>query len=294
MKYFTVLVMLLVLSLIFHNEVIAGTGTGLLLWYQTLIPALLPFILITNALSETNSYEAAAVKFRNTVQNIYVWIAIILGNLCGYPIGGKIINDFTDKGYLTPDRSNHLLALSSQASPMFLIGYVYPHILEQAIPLPVFLLLIYAPILPYYFIKKHIIAGEYPQKTEPSGHAKAPNVSNTFLQAVRIMVIIGIYVMLFSILLEICIPRITYLPASCALAFLEITTGLKLLKTLPLPPVLSISLIMTLSAFGGLCSAYQIKGVLTYPHASIKKYLLDKMLLSAGTFLLTYIYLSFF
>lgn len=140
--------LLLLLLLIFHSETIAGTQNGLLLWYQTLIPSLLPFILITNALSETNAYQAITLHLKKQPSNcIYEIMAIILGNLCGYPIGGKLINDFARNHYLTPERANKLLSLSSQASPMFLIGYVHLHILKNSIPLPVFLISIYLPVL---------------------------------------------------------------------------------------------------------------------------------------------------
>ena len=117
------------------------------------------------------------------------------------------------------------------------------------------------------------------------------NPSESFLQAVRIMVIIGIYVMIFSILLSILIPRSSSVHFKCALSFLEITTGLKLLCSLPLSTKTQICLIMSLSSFGGLSSAFQIMGVLLYNNNSIKKYLRDKIILSAGTLLLTLIYL---
>lgn len=86
MKRFVTILLLLFCSLCFHNAVITGTKNGLLLWYQTLIPALLPFLLITNALSETGSYHALSSHIGKPLSSrLYEWIAILLGNLCGYP-----------------------------------------------------------------------------------------------------------------------------------------------------------------------------------------------------------------
>lgn len=292
MLLFISILILLLLLLIFHNAVINGTQNGLLLWYQTLIPSLLPFLLLTNALSETNAYQAFASHFqKHKPKLIYESLAIILGNLCGYPIGGKIINDFVSNQHISSKRANKILALSSQASPMFLIGYVHMHILKNLIPLPVFLLCIYIPVLlafPHLYKNK--------KSTNQVSYAvrqKKIFICDTFMHAVETMVIIGMYVIIFSILLEIAMPYCHNDITAVCLSFLEITTGLKLLSSLELPPDIKIGLICALSSFGGICSAFQIKGVLNYENAGIKKYLLDKLLLSSGTFLLALLYLSF-
>lgn len=295
MKNFISMIFLLILLLVFHNETIAGTQNGLLLWYQTLIPSLLPFILITNALSETNAYQSVTMLFRNHPSNrIYEIMAIAFGNLCGYPIGGKIINDFVKSGYLSPNRANKLLSLSSQASPMFLIGYVHLHILKNEIPLFVFLLSIYLPVLIFYPLFLYNDKNDTISCNQATSRYQNSCVCDTFLHAVQIMVMIGMYVIIFSIFLEIVLPFCNFTPAKLLLSFCEITTGLKLLNSLPLSTYFKISFLCALSSFGGLCSAFQIKGVLHYPNANIKKYLLDKVFLSTGTFLIIFCYLNFF
>ena len=292
MKQFIFILSLLFLLLIFHEETVAGTQNGLLLWYQVLIPSLLPFILVTNALSETNAYQAAALKFKKLFHGrIYHIMAVFLGNLCGYPIGGKILNDFVANRYITPEDANRLLSLSSQASPMFLIGYVYVHIIQKQLPLWIFLLGIYLPVILYYPFLKTIQGDKTVTITHYSSHSVC--ITDTFLHAVRTMVMIGMYVIIFSILLCILLPFCIHTPSRFLLSFLEITTGLKLMQSLPLSDSLRLSCLCALSAFGGLCSAFQIRGVLTFPEAGIKKYLLDKLVLSAGTFLIIWFYCNF-
>lgn len=290
MKKFLLMILLLFLLLLFHEAAITGTRNGLLLWYQTLIPSLLPFLLITNALSETGAYQAVSHHFGHLLPGrTYEVMAIFLGNLCGYPIGGKIINDFIKNNYISPSRGNQILSFASQASPMFLIGYVHIHILKNAIPLPVFLLGIYLPILLLYPFSIH---NSVPPATPGNETAsKSFHIRDTFMHAVQIMVMIGLYVMIFSILLEILIPYCHINAGKFALSFLEITNGLKLLNTLSLPFSIRISAICALSAFGGVCSAFQIRGVLEYKEANMKKYLLDKTILSTGTFLIIQCYL---
>ncbi|MDD5999093.1 MAG: hypothetical protein PUC55_05300 [Lachnospiraceae bacterium] len=292
MKQFTGMICLLVLLLFFHTQAIAGTRNGLLLWYQTLIPSLLPFILVTNALAETNAYQAAA-RFlsRYTSRNIYPILAVTLGNLCGYPIGGKILNDFVHNQYISVKDANYLLCLTSQASPMFLIGYVHLHILQNKLPLSVFLLSIYLPTILYAFVLSII---KHPIDLKTSflyNRTHRLCITDTFLHTVNILVTIGMYVILFSIIIQILQPLCQIVPAKLLLSSLEITTGLQLLQSIAVPESIRLALICCLSSWGGLCSAFQIKGVLNYPNASIKKYLLDKCILSAGTFLIVYSYI---
>ena len=292
MKQFVAMMSLLLFLLIFHKETISGTETGLLLWYQTLVPSLLPFILITNALSETNSYQAASHYLQKYFSpRIYECMAIVLGNLCGYPIGGKIINDFVQNQYLSGSKANQLLALASQASPMFLLGYIHLHIIKNSIPLSIFLLSIYLPVIIGYAILSRKENTYQNYTFFPSQNTV--HICDTFLHAVQIMVMIGIYVILFSILLNILLLYCHSTPSRLLLSFLEITTGLKLLDSLCLSAPLKTALICALSSFGGMCSAFQIKSVLNYPEANIKKYLHDKFLLSTGTFLIIYFYLKF-
>jgi len=290
MKKFLLMLFLLFLLLIFHEAAINGTKNGLLLWYQTLIPSLMPFLLITNALSETGAYQSVSTHLGHILKGrIYEIMAIFLGNLCGYPIGGKIINDFIKNDYLSSARGNQLLSFASQASPMFLIGYVHIHILKGAIPLPVFLLGIYLPVFLLYpfFIRQSPASAN----SISVNAVKKFNICDTFMHAVQIMVMIGLYVMIFSILLEILLPFCHQNTYKILLSLLEITNGLKLLGSLSLPSSVKISSICALSAFGGLCSAFQIRGVLEYQGADIKKYLRDKLILSAGTFCIIQCYL---
>lgn len=288
MKKCISMILLILFLLYFHESAIVGATKGLLLWYQTLIPSLLPFILITNALSETNAYYAVTHLFNNTSPKIYELITIALGNLCGYPIGGKILNDFVENKYITPTRANQILSIASQASPMFLIGYVYTNILYKSIPLWLFLTSIYLPNLFLYMLKP------YTPVNNDSFDYNTPKkvcICDTFLHAVQIMVIIGVYVMIFSIILEILTPICSSSLCQYVLSFLEITTGLKQITMLSASYCLKVAIVCMLSSFGGLCSAFQIHGVLNYRNANIKKYLIDKIILSIGTFLFAFCYM---
>ena len=289
MKKFYLFIAAISLALCFHEETFIGAKNGLILWYQTIIPSLLPFILITNALSETQSHlPALTILNRLLPGKSYPLFSLLLGNLCGYPLGGKIINDFAKSGTIGSDYANKLLAVASQASPMFLVGYVHNHILNEELPLSIFLSSIYIPnILLFMLISRK----QHSTSSFVTPHKiSSPMISDTFLHSVQIITIIGIYMILFSILFEILLPYCKPASTKIILSFTEITTGINLLTTLVVSKPIKIALICALSTFGGVSSALQVKYVLSYPNATIKKYLLHKITLSAGTFLIIYSY----
>lgn len=289
MKNFIFLFSILILLLVFHNDTIIGAKQGLLLWYQSLVPSLLPFILITNALSETNSYQTLAYFLHKYFPNkTYELIAISFGNLCGYPIGAKIIDDFVKNQFLSIGSANMILAFSSQVSPMFLIGYVYPQMIGKTLPLSIFLISIYLPILLLYpFLNNNSSI----KKQDTTNHNQSFQIIDSFYQSVQIIMNIGIYIMIFSILLHILNNYCKGTLINVFLSFLEITTGLNKLKVLPMAQSLKIPIICALCAFGGICSIYQIKCVLSYKNINIKKYLVNKIIFATGTFFIIYIYL---
>lgn len=175
---------------------------------------------------------------------------------------------------------------------MFLIGYIHLHILEKSIPLPIFLLSIYVPAFILYAILTPRFKPEEKLYLSITPHKFC--MTGTFLHAVQIMVMIGIYVIIFSIILEILFPFCRHITSKLLLSLLEITTGLKLLNTLSISANIKTALVCAISSFGGLCSAFQIKGVLDYENASIKKYLSDKIILSTGTFFFILFYSMFY
>ncbi len=303
------LTVLLFLSLIFHKEVIAGASYGLLLWYQALIPALFPFIIITNTISSSHSYETLTFYLKKKIPDIYIFISFLLGNLCGYPIGAKILNDFVNYGYIGNKEANRLLAVVSQASPMFLIGFVYQLIPDGMLALPAFLFLMYTPSILFFVLI--LISGKTKNDNLMINTRSIPNKDTTviihnndngsLIDSAKIMVTIGIYVIIFSIvsktglhLIERCSIKDPFFltAAKCSLSMLEITNGLKLIENLSISDKYITALIMFLSSFGGLCTAFQIKGVLNYEKNTIKKYLCDKLIIATGTLFLTLIYIK--
>ena len=58
MKQYTILsffIFMLVTMIVFPNESFIGAQHGLLLWFQTILPTLLPFVILSNFLIQSNA-----------------------------------------------------------------------------------------------------------------------------------------------------------------------------------------------------------------------------------------------
>ena len=87
------------IMLFFPAETLYGASNGLLLWFQIVIPSLLPFFIITNLLIQTNSVSLIVKVLGPFLTRIFSVtpdgsFAILSGLLCGYPIGAKVTADF--------------------------------------------------------------------------------------------------------------------------------------------------------------------------------------------------------
>ena len=84
--------------LLYPQEALAASKEGMQLWLNVLLPVLLPFLILTGILIHTNM----AGKLLQPVEVIWNKVlgvsaagayAVIVGALCGYPVGAKIISD---------------------------------------------------------------------------------------------------------------------------------------------------------------------------------------------------------
>lgn len=92
------IILFFLIMLLCPQEVFFGASKGLLLWFQTVLPTLLPFMILSGLLISTNSivyldriFGPLFCRLFRTSENAS--FAIIAGFLCGYPMGAKVTAD---------------------------------------------------------------------------------------------------------------------------------------------------------------------------------------------------------
>lgn len=290
--------------LCFPELSIKGSKDGLLLWYDTVVPTLLPFIILSNTLISVD----AIGYFTYLFYPIYKLIPrlldafaslLVIGFFCGYPMGAKMIDDFVSQGIMSRTQGNFLLCVCNNASPMFLTGYVCIAVLKRSISIPVFLFCIYFPIFSFLIIGI-LIRPSLILTPNVSTHTnkKKPflNEMDVMGNSFAIILKIGGYVMLFSILTRflLILPVPDYPTKALLLGMSEVTTGVRYLSLLPLPLTQKIAFIGSAVSFGGLSSIAQTKSVLSQSKLSIFPYIIVRLLLACCTYFLIQSYYQIF
>lgn len=265
-----------------------GAKNGLLLWFNVVLPTLLPFMLCSSLIVSwggvsilTRPFCPIFHLFRLSEVGSYVLMA---GMLCGYPMGAKTNADFMRKGMLTEAEGKRLLAIAGFPSPMFLAGYIRT-CLPKTIPFPIVAAALYLPIflinpIARLFYKSSENAESFSgAKTLSASASEKKSFDELLMNCLEIMVKIGAYIMLFSILVlfanEFLPTCFIYKPL--LLGFIEMTTGIKELSNLSDINMASVGILASAS-FGGLSGVFQTNTVIKNAGLSIRHYTLWKLL----------------
>lgn len=150
---------ILVLFITNNSVVINGAACGLMLWYNNVIPVLLPFMLLSNIMVSRIG--------RYTNKTSYAIITtLFLGIFCGYPLGAKTASDFVKKGSIPKTTGNILIPLCNNSSPMFIAGYIVHTLLNDQITFPCAMLAIYIPYIIFIIVALLICKTVWDGRTE--------------------------------------------------------------------------------------------------------------------------------
>ena len=279
-----------VISLLFFPQTsIEGAKNGLILWSGTIIPTLLPFLLLTGFMQYYQTFHFLSYLFFPVKKlfpdfNMDFFYTCILGFLCGCPLGAKIINDFVINGSYTKEEGQKLLYLCNQISPMFTVGYTLNLILHGRICLSRFFFCLYFPVFIYLFYLfflfftsdflhiHHITPTTSPKKT----------IDVVIFDSLSSIFMIGICIMSFSIassMLTI-LPFPLYLK-NISIGMLEITNAVSHFGTTSYFSLHQKSVFLCMiTSFSGFCAIMQTMSVCKKSRLSIWKYLLVKLLFS--------------
>ena len=288
--------------LCFPAEAFAATADGLRLWFGTVLPSLLPFMIFSDFLIHADVIPRLLGHLEGITRPLlgldaYGSYAFFLGLFCGYPMGARLSANLYAQGKISRREAEYLLTFSNNASPMFLTSYVLTNTLQAPkYILPTFVILWGSCFLTSLFFRPSSLppAAKRAEKKETSitasiGHLIDVSIMNSFEAITRL----GGYIILFSIGASI-LQRITA-PVPVAGWILpgvtEITTGIRQTAASPLPFSIRYLLILCYAAFGGLSTIAQTKGMLAGTPLSLSHYIKGKIIQTALTLLMGILFL---
>ncbi len=280
-----------VVMLCFPKETLSGATNGLLLWFQIVLPTLLPYFVATNLLIQTNSIQFISKIFGPALRKLFHVssdgsFAILAGFLCGYPIGAKVTADLVRTHRITETEGNYLLSFCNNTSPAFITSYlVIQNLKQDSLVLQTLLILYLSPTLCSFLFRwfykappKHKSNSVSNHKLQFSFEILDTSIMNGFENITKV----GGYIILFSILFSLG----SRLPFSELFSVFEVTNGIPCIinvcTTFPKAYVLTLAL----TSFGGFCSIAQTKAMLGGTKLSIVKYTIEKLVTAMVTSLL--------
>lgn len=118
-----------VLIILFPKEIIESSKNGLLLWFNNVVPSLLPFIIGTNLLISLGFIEFIGTFTEKIMTKMFgvsgkCIFVVIMGMMSGYPIGAKITADLLKKNEITLKEAEKLITFTNNSGPLFILGTV--------------------------------------------------------------------------------------------------------------------------------------------------------------------------
>ena len=152
-------------------------------------------------------------------------------------------------------------------------------------------------VLSFAFCRIYLKKETYPAPTVfhgDNGRFSMDVLDLSIMDSFETITKIGGYIIVFSVFLELAckLPFAGTLPGRLLLSFLEITNGVVMLETLPLPFSLRYACIMGLCAFGGFCAGAQTNGMLNGSGLKITPYIAEKLAAGAAASLMAYLYIQ--
>lgn len=298
--------------LCFPAEMLAASAKGVQLWLTKVFPSLFPFLVACGILLRIGAAQRMGAALRPLMQPLFHLPGIaafpfFFGLLSGYPMGAKLTAQLYEQRQLSLADAQQLLAFSNCPGPLFLIGTVGVGFFGMPafgylLWLSAFLGAVATGIL---FRRKKSVP-TFHSVSVPSCQTLAEVLSASVADALRTILLIGGYLILFAVLsaameqaglFSLLSRLLFFLPLStetlrgfCS-GILEMTNGAHLLSRSPDGLRLRLTLVAFLVSFGGLSILGQTFGVLAAMPISKKDYIKGKLinaLFSSLSFFLLY------
>lgn len=262
-KYIITIFCIISVIIILSNPQITTKGviSGIKLCLYSVIPALLPFMIISNIMKEndcckyiSNLFYPILSKLFNVSKNGSY--AIIMGFTCGFPMGAKTVGDLFIQRKISHSEACYLITFCNNTSITFLLNYIGYSCLKEIIPSKKLILFVYLPPLivgvlnglVYKYIQKSV---KSIQNIKPLPNNKI--MKNPLYESIKSISLLSAYVIFFCIISNYIasIDAFPTYPKALLMCLTEITSGINYVCKALQVTQSSILLILISTIFGG-------------------------------------------
>lgn len=319
---FLCILIFIVYILFFPQDAVTAAASGLVLWYERVLPSLLPFAILSNILIYSG-FTGYLVKLLYPLLHLILpasrngSFVLLSGFLFGFPMGSKNCAEMLKCGQLEHQEAEILFMVTNNISPVFISGYILCQELHMPSLIPLSYLVIFLPplaagrLLFFFTGKKQSVLNRSPAvknsgdtgnlsnslRSSSTAYKKPASGSQInfkiidagIMNGFETLTRLGGYIMLFSMISSML--RLLPLPETTKLiltGFTEITNGIKAVSQSSRTPACRYLLAMAFTAFGGFSGLAQTSSMIKGTGLSIKKYGIFKLTMTAITAVLAW------
>ena len=141
------LIIMILYFLIYPQNALMASRRGLTLWFEQILPTLLPFSVVSYIILHSNLFSHSARTKDHKFLRIQPeeWYVIFCGFLFGFPIGSKLSADLYEHHRITRKRAQVLACFTNNLSPVFVTSVLVNQLHFSSV-VPFFLLLYGIPL----------------------------------------------------------------------------------------------------------------------------------------------------
>lgn len=292
--YVTMLLVGIVILVILPQISIDAFYMGIRIWATKVLPALLPFFILTKLLSYTSAIKKFGKAFSPITRKFYgvggiAGYIYLMSIISGYPVGAKLNSDMYKENIISSKQAQTITSFTSTSGPLFIIGTVAIGMYNNcAIGIIILISHMLGAIINGFLYRNR-------ENISTLDHIKAPtnNILNeSMTSSILSIMIVGGFIALFYMFLQIILQLNTLAPlfnflqifgipksisTSIFAGIIEVTSGCLYLGQTALSEKMLAIISTFLISFGGLSIHAQAFTFLKDIHMSYKKFLIIKV-----------------
>lgn len=285
---------IIALTFLASSEIRNAIVSGIRLSAFSVIPAIFPFLIISDFLSTTALGERYGLLSRSVKRILGIsnaaLPAFLYGSICGFPVGIKMASELYNRKTISKSECQRLIGCTSNPSPAFVVS---------GIGIGIYGNIKHGIILYVSILISSIFVCAVTRENKQFLHKKAENIKQTFsiVNSVKAAALSCVYISSYIIFFSAIIGAASKFVKNDTLlamitALLEITNASKMLSALiAFSFELRVSLTAFALSFSGLCFALQARSLLPI-EISMRKYYLMKLSSGALSFFICYLLLK--
>lgn len=311
---FLFFIIIILIGIISNPKISLSSATvGLSLWFNIVLPSLLPFFIISELLIGIGFVDFIGKLLHPLMRPIFNVpgegaFPLAMSILSGYPVGSKLTSRLREENLVTKEEGDRLICFTSTSGPLFMLGAVSIGMLNDPNLAPLILLPHYLSILilglgfSFYNSKRRKFTYKYSKDSEDLKESyllwvktKKPIgslITNSIKESMDTIILIGGLIVFYSVLIEVLfnfnffqqilssIANVTSFDTQVIKGimsgFFEMTIGCKNIASINISIFSKILIINFLIGWGGLSVHSQALSFINNTDINSKLYLISK------------------